>query len=175
MAMNTKVIVGGVVVVLLIIGAMYFMSKDTSTPADGEQQAQAAASTAAASSTLGQVQGQDVSIGTGVEAKPGDIVSVLYVGKLQDGTVFDSSEAHGGQPLKFALGTNELIPGFQIGVNGMKVGGERVLAIPPALGYGDKDVTDPATSKVIVPANSTILFNVKLVAVEPGTTTPAQQ
>ena len=174
--MNTKVIVGGVAVVLLIIGAMYFMTKNSSAPAGGDQQMQqAAVSTATGTSTLGQVQGQDVAIGTGAEAKPGDIVSVLYEGKLQDGTVFDSSAAHGGAPLKFVLGTNELIPGFQIGVNGMKVGGERVLSVPPALGYGDKDVTDPATSKVIIPANSTILFNVKLVAVEPGTTTPAQQ
>ncbi len=86
------------------------------------------------------------------------------------------SAAHGNTPLRFALGTNGLIPGFQIGVNGMKVGGERKMAIPPALGYGTQDVrqdpNDPK-SKVIIPANSTILFDVKLVKVEAATSTPA--
>jgi len=171
MSMNIKVIIGGVIVVALIIGAMYYMSKNSAAPAVGDQQA---ATGAVASSTLGQVQGQDVAIGTGAEAKPGDIVSVLYVGKLEDGTVFDSSAAHNNEPLRFALGTNELIPGFQIGISGMKVGGERLLSIPSTLGYGDQEVKDPATGKVVIPANSTILFDVKLVAVEPGTTTPAQ-
>ncbi|RJQ33312.1 FKBP-type peptidyl-prolyl cis-trans isomerase [Candidatus Parcubacteria bacterium] len=151
------------------------MSKNTATPAVNDQQNQQAATNTAASSTLGQVQGQDVSVGTGAEAKAGDTVSVLYVGKLEDGTVFDSSAAHNNEPLKFVLGTNELIPGFQIGINGMKVGGERLLSIPPTLAYGDQEVKDPATGKVVIPANSTILFDVKLVAVEPGTTTPAQQ
>jgi len=174
MSMNIKVIIGGVIVVALIIGAMYYMSKNSASPAVSDQQNQQAATGAVASSTLGQVQGQDVAVGTGAEAKPGDMVSVLYVGKLEDGTVFDSSAAHNNEPLRFALGTNELIPGFQIGINGMKVGGERLLSIPPTLGYGDQEVKDPATGTVIIPANSTILFDVKLVAVEPGTTTPVQ-
>lgn len=127
-----------------------------------------------ATSTADVVQAQDVTLGTGAEAKPGTIVSVLYIGKLTDGTVFDSSEAHGNQPLVFALGTEGLIPGFQIGINGMKEGGERVLAVPPSFGYGAEEVKD-ATGKVVIPANSTIIFNVKLVKVEQGTTTPTVQ
>jgi FKBP-type peptidyl-prolyl cis-trans isomerase len=119
-----------------------------------------------------QVQAQDVTVGTGTEATPGSLVSVLYVGKLSDGTTFDSSAAHGNAPLSFTLGQQGLIAGFQIGVNGMKVGGERVMSIPPELGYGAQAVTD-ASGTVIIPANSTLLFDVKLVGVKPGTTTPA--
>lgn len=118
-----------------------------------------------------QVQGQDVKVGDGTEAKLGDTVSVLYVGRLQDGTVFDSSAAHNNEPLKFTLGAQGIIPGFQIGVNGMRVGGERLLSIPATLGYGAQDVKDPS-GKIIIPANSTIIFDVQLVKVEAGTTTP---
>ena len=172
MSMNTKVIAGGVVVIFIIIGAIYWMSKSAPATPAGAQPAQAAN----ASSSPGQVQGQDVSIGTGAEATPGSEVSVLYVGKLQDGTVFDSSAAHNNEPMTFVLGTNNLIPGFQIGINGMKVGGERLIVIPPTLGYGSQDVhqnpSDP-TSPVVIPANSTITFDVKLVGVKPGTSTPA--
>ncbi|MCR4325382.1 MAG: FKBP-type peptidyl-prolyl cis-trans isomerase [Patescibacteria group bacterium] len=112
-----------------------------------------------------QVQGQDVTVGTGAEATPGSVVSVLYTGTLPDGTVFDSSEAHGNEPLVFTLGEQGLLPGFQIGINGMKVGGERLLSIPPSLAYGAQDVTD-ADGNVIIPANSTLIFSVKLINVE---------
>jgi len=173
MSTNTKVIAGGVVVIVIIIGAIYWMSKNApAAPATTAQPAQAAN----ASSSPGQVQGQDVSVGTGAEATPGSEVSVLYVGKLQDGTVFDSSAAHNNEPMTFVLGTNSLIPGFQIGINGMKVGGERLLVIPATLAYGSQEIhQDPNDPKspIVIPANSTLVFNVKLVAVKPGTSTPA--
>lgn len=129
--------------------AMAAQQNATTTPAAGDQ-----------------VQAQEVKVGDGAEATPGSQVSVMYVGKLTDGTVFDSSAAHGNQPLTFVLGSQDMIPGFQIGVNGMKVGGQRVMAVPPALAYGDKPVTNPETGAVIIPANSTIVFEVELVKVE---------
>jgi FKBP-type peptidyl-prolyl cis-trans isomerase len=147
------------IIIVLGVGA-YVISK--------KQSATASAGTATTTETTGPtVQAQDVSVGTGAQATPGTIVSVLYVGKLPDGTVFDSSEAHGNEPLKFQLGTEGLIPGFQIGVNGMKEGGERLLAVPPELGYGNQDMKDEK-GNVIIPANSTIVFDVKLVKVEPA-------
>ena len=159
--MNGKTIFIGLVVIIIAVGG-YFAYKnyagtgapagDTGTPATGEQ-----------------VQAQDVTVGTCAEATPGSVVSVLYIGKFSDGTVFDSSEAHGNVPLVFTLGAQGLIPGFQIGVNGMKVGGERAMAVPPSLGYGSQDVKDD-TGKVVIPANSTLIFNVKLVKVEAATT-----
>ena len=80
-----------------------------------------------------------MTVGTGAQRLRARRSQVLYVGnigQISSSTVFDSSAAHGNQPLSFTLGSNSLIAGFQIGVNGMKVGGERLLAIPPALGYG---------------------------------------
>lgn len=172
--MSTKSIVISVVIILIVIIGGYFAYKSMSGGA-----APATSGTPTATSTpdaATQVQGQDVKVGDGAEATPGSQVSVLYVGKLPDGTVFDSSAAHGNTPLVFTLGAQGLIPGFQIGVNGMKVGGERLLAIPPTLGYGDQDVKD-SNGKVIIPANSTLVFDVQLVKVEAApatTTTPTQ-
>lgn len=165
-SMNTKSIVMWVIVVIVVAIGGYVVYKNMGS-ASGTPQTQNTAS-----STAEQVQGQDVKVGTGAEAKPGTIVSILYTGKLQDGTVFDSSSAHENQPLVFTLGAQGLIPGFQIGVNGMKVGGERQLIIPPSLAYGTQDVKDQ-TGKVIIPANSTLIFDVQLVDVKAGNSTPA--
>lgn len=165
--MNGKTISIVAIIILVLIGGgiLYwqFGATPSSEPAPSDSQQTA--------STTQQVAGQDVTVGTGKEAAPGSIVSVLYVGRLQDGTVFDSSEANGNQPLRFQLGAEGLIPGFQIGVNGMKEGGERRIAIPPEFAYGNQDVKD-AAGKVIIPANSTIIFDIRLVKVEAGSTTP---
>lgn len=165
--MNTKNIVIGLIIVIVVAIGLYFVFKPKAgaTPATANN---------AAGASQTQVQGQDVTVGTGTQATPGSVVSVLYVGKLADGTVFDSSAAHGNQPLTFTLGAQGLITGFQIGVNGMKEGGERVLQIPPTLGYGSQDIKD-ASGKVVIPANSTITFDVKLVKVSAtaSTSTPA--
>ncbi len=170
--MNTKTIIIGIVVIIIVGLGLYFIIKSPTTAAPSTTTQQQATSTTATSdaSSSTQVQAQDVTAGTGAAATPGSIVSVLYVGKLPDGTVFDSSAAHGNQPLTFTLGSQGLIPGFQIGVNGMKVGGERLMAVPPSLGYGSTDVKD-STGKVIIPANTTIVFDVKLVNVQAPTST----
>ena len=170
--MSTKAIVIGVIALIIIaVGAYFLISKSSpATTQPASQPAAAAATTGTTTPSADQVQAQEVSVGTGTAATPGTSVSVLYVGKLQDGTVFDSSAAHGNQPLVFTLGAQGLIAGFQIGVNGMKEGGERLIAIPPALGYGAQDVKDPS-GKVIIPANSTLVFDIKLVKV--GAAAPA--
>lgn len=168
--MNTKSIVIGVVAIAILLVGGYFIytSMGSSAGPTGEQ----TATTTPAQDN--QVQGQDVKVGTGAEAKPGDTVSVLYVGKFTDGTVFDSSEAHANEPMTFVLGSQGVIPGFQIGVNGMKEGGERLLAIPPSLAYGGEDVKDTG-GKVIIPANSTLVFSIQLVKVVPAAPAPAAQ
>jgi FKBP-type peptidyl-prolyl cis-trans isomerase len=162
--MNTRNIVIWVIVLIVVLLGGYatykFMSGGSASPATAQQNA-------TSTPTAGdQVQAQEVKVGTGAEATPGATVSVLYVGKLTDGTVFDSSAAHDNQPLTFVLGSQDMIPGFQIGVNGMKVGGQRVMAVPPTLAYGDKPVTNPQTGATIIPANSTIVFEVQLVDVK---------
>jgi FKBP-type peptidyl-prolyl cis-trans isomerase len=174
-SMSTKsIIVAAVIIIVLVVGGFFIMQSSGSpmgAAANGAQQ-QAQSGATAATSSENTVQAQDITVGTGSQATPGMTVSVLYAGKLQDGTIFDSSAAHGNQPLTFTLGTQGLIPGFQIGVNGMKEGGERVMIVPPSLGYGNQDVKDPA-GKVIIPANSPLIFDVKLVKVSetPATST----
>jgi len=163
-SMSGKTILVWIVVIIIVVLGGWFIYSKVSTPTVQSPSTQA--------TSTPQVQAQDITVGTGTAATPGSLVSILYVGKLQDGTVFDSSAAHGNAPLSFTLGEQGLIAGFQIGVNGMKVGGERVMAIPPQLGYGAQAVTD-ASGTVIIPANSTLLFDVQLVKVVPGTSTPA--
>lgn len=168
--MSTKTIVISIIVIIIVAAGGYFIYKSMNNSGAPQNQQQAGA----AATPTDQVQGQEVKIGTGAEATPGSQVSVLYVGKLPDGTVFDSSASHGNQPLVFILGSQGLIPGFQIGINGMKEGGERLLSIPPALAYGAQDVKDP-NGNLVIPANSTLIFDVQLVKVEATTTKPAAQ
>ncbi|MHB8748039.1 MAG: FKBP-type peptidyl-prolyl cis-trans isomerase [Aggregatilineales bacterium] len=99
----------------------------------------------------------DVTVGTGDTAVAGKTVDVSYTGKLDNGTVFDTNE--GKTPLEFQLGTGQVIKGWDEGVAGMKVGGERQLTIPAALGYG-------SVGQGPIPPNAILHFDVKLVAVK---------
>ncbi|MBL7045959.1 MAG: FKBP-type peptidyl-prolyl cis-trans isomerase [Parcubacteria group bacterium] len=78
---------------------------------------------------------RDLVVGDGDEAVSGKLVSVHYTGTLDNGEVFDSSVAR-GTPFEFTLGVGQVIQGWDLGVAGMKVGGKRVLVIPPELAYG---------------------------------------
>ncbi len=101
---------------------------------------------------------EDLVVGTGAEAKPGNTVTVHYTGWLLDGTKFDSSRDR-NQPFQFQLGAGRVIKGWDQGVAGMKVGGRRRLTISPELGYGSQAVGP-------IPANSTLVFEVELLAVQ---------
>jgi len=101
----------------------------------------------------------DTKIGTGAQAVEGLAVAVHYTGRLADGTVFDSSVSR-GKPFEFVLGKGMVIRGWDIGVQGMKVGGKRTLVIPPALAYGE------AGAGGVIPPNATLTFDVELLAVQ---------
>jgi FKBP-type peptidyl-prolyl cis-trans isomerase FkpA len=103
---------------------------------------------------------EELSPGSGREAKTGDTVHVQYTGTLMNGVKFDSSHDHGGEAFKFTLGKGEVIKGWDQGVVGMKVGSKRRLKIPADLGYGAKG--SPPT----IPANAGLLFEVELVSVD---------
>ncbi len=107
---------------------------------------------------------EDLTVGNGEEAKNGELVTVNYVGTLDDGTTFDSSYDR-NQPFQFVLGAGQVIPGWDQGVLGMKVGGKRRLTIPSSLAYGEAGITDPRTGKVIIPQNATLHFDVELLGV----------
>jgi len=99
---------------------------------------------------------KDLRTGSGATAKPGDQVSVQYVGVLYStGETFDSSWSR-GEPFSFKLGAQEVIKGWDKGVAGMKVGGRRELIIPPALAYGDEGVYPS------IPPRATLVFVVDL-------------
>ena len=104
---------------------------------------------------------KDIKIGNGPEAKDGETAIVHYTGMLMNGKVFDASKLHGNQPFPFVLGAGQVIPGWDIGVKGMRVGGIRELIIPPALAYGDQ--SPPGSG---IPANSTLKFRVHLLGVQ---------
>ncbi|HUQ30205.1 MAG TPA: FKBP-type peptidyl-prolyl cis-trans isomerase [Candidatus Paceibacterota bacterium] len=104
------------------------------------------------------LQVTDEKVGTGATAAAGDTVTVNYVGMLTNGTVFDASANH-GQAFSFTLGTGQVISGWDQGLVGMKEGGKRKLIIPPAMAYGNQEVGG------VIPANSTLIFEVELVKV----------
>ena len=97
--------------------------------------------------------------GAGEQAEKGDIVRVHYTGTLLDGTKFDSSYDR-NEPFEFTLGAGRVIKGWDEGIAMMKEGGKATLIIPSDLAYGNR-----AVGKVI-PANSTLVFEVELVEIK---------
>ncbi len=130
--------------------------------ADDERQDQQMLAGALAESFNGmdtqqKVVADDVKIGGGAEVVEGSTVRVHYVGRLSNGQEFDNSETR-GTPFEFTVGAGRVIAGWEEGLIGMKVGGERTLVIPPQFGYGAQAVGP-------IPPNSTLLFTIKLLEV----------
>ena len=109
--------------------------------------------------TASGLQYIEVQEGTGAAPKVGQTVYVHYRGTLEDGTQFDSSYDRGA-PFSFVLGAGRVIAGWDEGIALMKVGGKAKLTIPPELGYGSREIAG------VIPANSTLIFEVELVRVE---------
>jgi FKBP-type peptidyl-prolyl cis-trans isomerase len=146
---NTRILI--IVIVILVIAAIAyiaysgFINKKASTPN-------------ADNTTASGLKIEDLTVGTGQAAKAGDTISVHYTGYLADGTKFDSSLDR-NQPYEFVLGTGNVIPGWDQGLVGMKVGGKRRLTIPPVLAYGAKG-NGP------IPPNATLTFEVELLDIK---------
>ena len=99
-------------------------------------------------------------------AKAGDLVSVNYTGKLADGTVFDSNvdpKFNHVQPFQFTLGAGQVIPGWDKGLVGMKVGDKKILVIPPEDAYGATGAGG------VIPPNATLTFEVEVLNISSGT------
>ncbi len=101
----------------------------------------------------------DVKVGDGAQAKPGEQYTVHYTGWLRDGAKFDSSI--GKQPLKFVQGRRQVIAGWEMGFEGMRVGGRRRLFIPYQLAYGEQ-------GRGSIPPKAELIFDVELLATEPA-------
>jgi FKBP-type peptidyl-prolyl cis-trans isomerase len=112
-------------------------------------------------STEGGVKYETLKEGTGPELKPGQKAAIHYVGKLEDGTEFDSTRSKSPpRPFDVSIGVTSLIKGWEEGIPGMKVGEVRKLTIPPALGYGKMGYGDK------IPAFATLIFEVELVEIK---------
>ena len=107
---------------------------------------------------------EDVTVGSGAEAVAGAHISVHYTGWLYNdgvrGAKFDSSKDR-GQPFDFPLGAGHVIKGWDEGFAGMRIGGVRVLTIPPEMGYGARGAGG------VIPPNATLQFEVELLGVKP--------
>lgn len=98
----------------------------------------------------------------GRAAKAGDMVSMNYTGRLQDGTVFDSNvdpKFNHVEPFVFQLGSGQVIPGWDKGIVGMEEGQQKTLTIPPEDAYGAQGIPG------VIPANATLIFEVELLKI----------
>lgn len=152
-----------IIIAILVIGGI--IVGVLAVRGNGTDSTGGAGASTSPSSTPAGLQITDVKVGDGTEAKAGDSVTVSYVGTLQDGSTFDQNKS-----FNFTLGVGQVIQGWDKGILGMKVGGERKLVIPPGLAYGSQAVGS-------IPPNSTLLFDVKLLDVKSGSSpspSPAQ-
>ena len=98
--------------------------------------------------------------GTGATIRNGQVAVVSYVGKLENGTVFDASSNHGDGSFSFTLGAGQVIKGWDQGVVGMQIGESRKLTIPSDLAYGPNGIPG------VIPPNATLVFDVSLLAIK---------
>lgn len=154
MSKNTLYTGIAVTVTLLVVGIFFIIG----VPFDTSSLTQGAAVTTATSAST-QLVMQDVVQGSGRAAQAGDKITVNYTGKLEDGTVFDTSL--GKTPYSFVLGAGEVITGWDQGLVGAQAGAKRLLIIPPGLAYGPQDYGP-------IPGNSTLMFEVDVLKVEPA-------
>jgi len=148
MTKKTGIAVGIAVLVVLGGSGLIFNNSSKQATNDNTQMDKKAA----------QVEIKDLVVGKDAEAVVGKKVTVHYTGVFTNGEKFDSSRDR-GVPFSFTLGVGEVIKGWDIGVAGMKVGGKRILVVPPEFGYGPNDYQT-------IPGNSTLIFEVELLDVK---------
>lgn len=156
-----------VLIAIAVVGSFYYIGgfpgigflTGASAPATSIDTTTLPASVNKAAATVTAVPGaegllfEDLEVGSGPEAKRGMVVTVHYAGYLEDGTIFDSSFE--GEPFTLQLGSGEVIPGFDLGIVGMKEGGRRAIFIPSALAYGANAIGS-------IPPNSNLVFEIVL-------------
>ena len=161
--MTTKAVSGGACLVVLLSAAAYL---GPGNPAYSQPSGSPPAPTSSKLDAKGkELQKLDVKLGSGTEAVKGKAVVVHYTGWLYDpgtsqkGAKFDSSRDR-NVPFGFVLGAGRVIRGWDEGVQGMKVGGQRTLIIPPDMGYGESGAGG------VIPPNATLIFDVELIEVK---------
>jgi FKBP-type peptidyl-prolyl cis-trans isomerase len=146
------------VLAIIIIGGYFFWQNSNKDSAAALSQSQQQNQQPSDNYNIKEMKVEILTQGTGEGAKAGDLVTVNYVGTLEDGTKFDSSIDR-GQPFAFTLGQNSVIQGWEQGLLGMKVGEKRKLTIPPELGYGNQGAGG------VIPPNATLIFEIDMISI----------
>ncbi len=170
-----KYISVGIVIIFIVLVIGFWIkrapSSESTTPipeTPSEKQEQKTDTTVApnkntTNNKIKTIQGMKIEItkeGTGAEITNGKTAVVTYVGKLENGIVFDASKNHGDGSFSFTLGAGMVIKGWDLGVLGMKVGEARTLTIPADLAYGANGIPGA------IPPNATLIFDVALLAIK---------
>ena len=154
---------GGFILLILLMVLLVFQSNKAPSIDGNPLDFTLGNKTSPAPTAIPQVaalQGQDIKVGSGsAQVAAGDTISVHYIGAFMDGQGFDSSYER-NQPFEFSVGAGQIIPGFEQGVVGMKVGGKRRIIIPSNLAYGEKGAGP-------IPPNTPIQFEVELLEIKP--------
>lgn len=150
----------GIAVALALTVVLLFFIFPSISPLQPSQATELGAETntrTMSSPSTTELQITDEKVGSGPPAEAGDTLTVNYVGKLTDGTVFDASARH-GQSFSFKIGANSVIAGWDQGLLGARAGGKRVLVVPPSYGYGASP-GHPLQDKVLI-------FEVEIVKIQ---------
>ncbi|PIR84984.1 peptidylprolyl isomerase [Candidatus Kaiserbacteria bacterium CG10_big_fil_rev_8_21_14_0_10_45_20] len=145
------------VIALFLMLGLFNVSEENSENGGAVTGPQAILDELAKNGAVSSLMVYDTVVGDGAEVQQGDLIAVHYTGVLPDGTVFDSSIPR-GTPIEFTIGAGQVIQGWEQGFAGMKVGGKRLIAVPPELGYGANAVGS-------IPPNSTLIFDVELIEI----------
>jgi peptidylprolyl isomerase len=160
---TTPMLIGLVLAGVVVIGILVYLLQQQGLLQDNqeveesnmEEQKENTEQQAADTSDLGI---EDIKEGDGQAVVPGDVVVVHYTGTLEDGTKFDSSHDR-GEPFQVQIGVGQVIKGWDLGLEGMKVGGTRKLTIPGNLAYGEAGIPGA------IPPNATLVFEVELLEI----------
>ncbi len=144
-----------IILLIAVVLAFYFIIKPRETAAPTNENT--VSNNSNNTNKMDEVKIEVLQQGQGAETKNGDVLTVNYVGTLENGTKFDSSIDR-NQPFSFTLGAGQVIQGWDQGLVGMKIGEKRRLTIPASLGYGDRNIGT-------IPANSTLIFEVDLLKI----------
>mgnify|MGYP000373698188 CR=1 FL=1 len=151
------------IVILVVLGLVYITINKNKIPERTETSGQGDNINMENTQNITGVKITILKEGSGDAAKAGDVVAMNYTGALLDGKVFDSNvdpKFEHVEPFVFNLGAGQVIKGWDTGIVGMKVGEKRKLEIEPSFAYGDRAIGD------LIPANSTLVFEVELLAIK---------
>lgn len=143
---------------ILLLGFILIIGCGSSINSPIQETPQQIAQTQYTTTTRGVLY-HDITVGTGTLTQPGRLLTVHYTGWLTTGPKFDSSLDR-KETFQFVLGAGRVIPGWEEGVSGMRIGGHRQLIIPPALAYGESG------SGTTIPPNATLIFEIELVNIQ---------